>query len=145
MNTMTDKQTHPQPDPNGGKVHILLLDDDKFLVDMYVLKFQQAGFDVHACLSSADALKTLREGFAADAVVFDLIMPEGDGFLFLEKLRDEKLAPKAVKIALTNEMNEDEQKKVTELGAARYIVKATMIPSEVVTSVAEEIAKKKVV
>ena len=130
---------------SDAKAHVLLVDDDKFLVDMYAQKFQQAGFDIHACLSSADALKTLREGFAADAVVFDLIMPEGDGFSFLEKLRDEKLVPKAVKIALTNEMNDDERAKITELGAARYIVKATMIPSEVVSCVSEEIGKKKVV
>lgn len=140
---MTNERTHPQPASNGAKSHILLVDDDKFLIDMYAIKFQQAGFDVHACLSSADGLKTLRDGFPADAVLFDLIMPEGDGFSFLEKLRDEKLVPHALKIALTNEMNDEEKKKVTELGAMRYIVKATMIPSEVVSCVADEIAKKR--
>ena len=124
---------------------ILLVDDDKFLVDMYVMKFQQAGFAVQAFLSAAEGLKSLREGFAPDAVVFDLIMPEGDGFSFLEAIHSEKLASGAVKIALTNEMNEGEEKRVESLGAARYIVKATKIPSEVVQSVVEEIAKKKAV
>jgi len=125
-----------------AKPNIMLVDDDKFLLDMYALKFTQAGFNVHAALSSADALKALREGFKADVILFDIIMPEGDGFFLLDTLKEEKLVPDAAKIALTNEMNEDEQKKITELGATRFIVKATMIPSEVVNSVTEVIRKK---
>ncbi len=140
---MTETQTNSQPASNGAKGNVLLIDDDKFLADMYAMKFQQAGFNVQACLSSADALKVLREGFAANAIVFDLIMPEGDGFSFLQALQSEKLAGQATKIALTNEMNDDEKTKVIQMGAALYIVKATMIPSEVVSAVGEAIAKKK--
>lgn len=121
---------------------ILLLDDDKFLLDMYTMKFTQAGFRVHASPSRDDALKALREGFPADAILFDLIMPEGDGFSFFEMIVKEKLAPKALKIALTNEMNEDEKKRIMDLGASDYLVKATMIPSEVVEWVSGMIAHK---
>jgi len=120
---------------------ILILDDDKFLLDMYAVKFQQIGFRVHASLFSQDALKALREGFSPDAILFDLIMPEGDGFTFLETVKKERLAPEAKTIALTNEMSEDEKKRVMDLGADDYIVKATKIPSEVVAVVAEKIAK----
>ena len=127
-------------DKRGGA--ILILDDDKFLLDMYAVKFQQIGFRVHASLSSQDALKALREGFAPDAILFDLIMPEGDGFTFLETVKKERLAPEAKAIALTNEMSEDEKKHVMDLGADDYIVKATMIPSEVVGVVVEKIATK---
>lgn len=140
---MTDEQTNPQPASNGAKSSVLLIDDDKFLVDMYAMKFAQNGFNVQACLSSAEGLKALREGFPADVILLDLIMPGEDGFSFLESLRKETLAPKAVIIALTNEMNDAEQAKVIELGGSRYIVKATMLPSEVVGTVAEEIAKRK--
>ena len=122
---------------------ILLLDDDKFLVDMYGMKFANAGFLVHTCLSVSDALQMLRGGFPADAVVFDLVMPEHDGFSFLETLRSEKIAPGAVAIALTNQSSDSEKKRLEELGIDRYIVKASMIPSEVVEAVKEEIAKKK--
>ncbi len=128
---------------SSSKANVLLLDDDKFLVDMYSMKFQQSGFNVHACLSTADALKTLRDGFSADVIVFDLVMPEGDGFAFLESIKNEKLAEHAVKIALTNQMNDADMQRVMALGGTRYIVKATMIPSEVVNSVVEEIAKKR--
>ena len=142
---MNAEQANAQPASNETKGKVLLIDDDKFLVDMYAVKFTQSGFTVQAALSVADGLKVLREGFAADAILFDLIMPGGDGFSFLEALKKEALAPGAVKITLTNEMNDEEQKRIKELGADRYVVKATMIPSEVVSTVSEEIAKHRAV
>ena len=125
----------------GGRV--LLVDDDKFLADMYSMKFTGAGFTVQACLSAAEALQALRGGFAVDAIVFDILMPEQDGFSFLEVLGKEHLAEGAVKIALTNQGDDAEKMKATELGVNRYIVKASMIPSEVVEVVKEEIKKNK--
>ncbi|RJQ34138.1 response regulator [Candidatus Parcubacteria bacterium] len=126
----------------SGKGMIMLVDDDKFLLDMYAMKFTQAGFSVYPASSTADALKVLREGLQPKAVLFDLIMPEGDGFYLLETIGNEKLAKGATFIALTNEMNDDEQKRIMELGASKYIVKAMLIPSEVVNSVALEVEKK---
>ena len=126
----------------GSKGDILLVDDDKFLLEMYALKFTQAGFSVHSSLSSAEALKALREGCKADVIVFDIIMPEGDGFYLLQTIQNEHLAKGATIIALTNEMNDEEQKRIIELGASKYIVKATLIPSEVVNSVIAEMHTK---
>ena len=125
----------------GASGNILLVDDDKFLVVMYSMKFTGAGFNVQACLSVADALRFLRDGFAAEAIVFDIVMPEHDGFSFLQTLDAEHLAPSAVKIALTNQGNDAEKAKAEGLGVDRYVVKASMIPSEVVEVVKEEVEK----
>ena len=124
------------------KATILLVDDDKFLVDMYSQKFAGAGYTVQACLSAKEALQLLREGFAAGVVLFDITMPDMDGFAFLKALSDESLAKGALKIALTNQGDDAEKAKASELGASRYILKASMIPSEVVNAVGEELAKK---
>ena len=123
--------------------NVLFVDDDKFLADMYAMKFSSAGYNVQSCLSVNDALSALRSGFAADALVFDLTMPERDGFSFLEELVRDKLVPNAARIALTNQGDETEKSRAESLGAHRYIVKASMIPSEVVGVVGEEIAKRK--
>ncbi len=122
--------------------NVLLVDDDKFLLDMYSLKFTQEGFNVTPCFSVHEALEALRGGAAQDVVVFDITMPGEDGFELLTKVRDEKLAPGATLIALTNQSNDADRKHAEELGAHRYIVKASMIPSEVVSAVKEEIGKK---
>ena len=90
---MTDTSNE---NPSKGK--ILLIDDDKFLLDMYSMKFVQQGYEVHASLSVLDALEVLRGGFNPSAILFDVIMPEQDGFALLEALRRENLANDALKI-----------------------------------------------
>jgi CheY-like chemotaxis protein len=126
-----------------SKGNVLLLDDDKFLLDMYSMKFTREGYTVQACLSAEDALSILRGGFNADAIVFDILMPECDGFTFLQKLNAEKLGVSAVKAALTNQSNEDEKARAESLGASHYFIKASMIPSEVVNNVGEAIAENR--
>ena len=125
-----------------AKTSVLLVDDDKFLLDMYGMKFSAAGYTVEACLSAKQALEILRGGFSPVVVLFDITMPEMDGFAFLKALSDEKLAGSALKIALTNQGDDAEKAKASELGANSYIIKASMIPSEVVNTVGEELAKK---
>ncbi len=128
--------------PAPAKANILLVDDDKFLLGMYCTKFAADGYTVEGCASVAEALQMLKGGFAADVIIFDLTMPEQDGFSFLQSLREEHVAEHAIKIALTNQSDDADKAKATELGATRYIVKASMIPSEVVNIVAEALAKK---
>lgn len=118
-----------------------MVDDDKFLASMYAMKFTQQGYEVQSYLAVCDALAALRGGFEPDVVLFDLIMPECDGFSFLDAIRSEHLAPGAVKIALTNQSSDVEAARARELGADAFLVKATLLPSEVVNIVAEEMKK----
>lgn len=122
---------------------VLLVDDDKFLLDMYSLKFTQEGFTVIPCFSVAEALSALRGGAKPNAILFDITMPGQDGFEFLKTVGDEKLAGNARLIAFTNQSNDADRSHAQELGAQRYVVKASMIPSEVVAVVKEELGIKK--
>ncbi|MEK7069007.1 MAG: response regulator [Patescibacteria group bacterium] len=124
------------------KWNVLLVDDDKFLIDMYSMKFTAGNYNVQACLSVTDALGVIKGGFCADAIVFDILMPEQDGFAFLQTISKEGLAKGATLIALTNQSDDSEKTKAEGLGVDRYIIKASMIPSEVVALVEGEIAKK---
>jgi two-component system chemotaxis response regulator CheY len=118
---------------------VLLVDDDKFLLDMYSLKFTQSGFAVHSCFSTSEALQKLRGGLKPAVVLFDVTMPGEDGFFLLQKIKEEKLADGAKLIALTNQSNDADRKHAEDLGVTRYCVKASMIPSEVVNMVKGEI------
>ncbi len=125
------------------KGNVLFVDDDKFLADMYGMKFSAAGYSVQTCLSVAEALAAISAGFVPDAIVFDITMPERDGFSFVEELKKQALAPAASLIALTNASDPADKEKAQHLGVHRHIVKASMIPSEVVEAVGEEIRKRK--
>lgn len=124
------------------KGNILLVDDDKFLADMYSMKFVQQGYTVQACLSVLDAVAALRSGFDPDAVLFDIVMPENDGYAFLKMLNEEHLASHAVRIALTNQGDDAEKDMAMKLGAHMYLIKASNLPSEVVNIVEEELTRR---
>lgn len=118
---------------------VLLLDDDKFLLDMYALKFTQEGFAVTPCFSTHEAIEALKNGAKPDAILFDIAMPGETGFDFLVQMNQAKLGGSARLIALTNQSTEADQKHAAELGAHRYVVKASLIPSEVVELVKKEL------
>jgi CheY-like chemotaxis protein len=110
---------------------IYLTDDDRFLLDMYAVKFKAAGHEVTAFNSGKAVLDALRTGSAPDALLLDVVMPEIDGFEVLDTIRKEKLAPDMKVIVLSNQGQESDVEKAKSLGASGYIVKASAIPSEV--------------
>ena len=113
------------------KYSILIVDDDKFLLEMYRKKFEHYGIVPELSIGSEDALTKIRGGFTPEVLVLDIIMPTMDGLELLETIRKEKLCPNAIVIMLTNEGEGAKIEKAKTLGAVGYIVKATSIPSEV--------------
>lgn len=121
---------------------IYLVDDDRFLLDMYAVKFKNAGHEVTAFQNPSEALKALREKPAPNAMLLDIVMPELDGFDVLETIRKEKLAPSTKVIVLSNQGQESDIERARSLGAAGYIIKASAIPSEVFTETVRIIEAK---
>jgi len=114
---------------------ILIVDDDKFLLEMYKKKFMDFGVTVDVSVGSADALSKIKAGAKPDVLVLDIIMPGLDGLELLEAIRKENLIPETIVIMLTNESESVKIEKAKSLGVAGYIVKATSIPSEVAAEV----------
>lgn len=114
------------------KYTVLMVDDDKFLLEMHRKKFKDAGCEVDVAVGSEEALRKLRDGAAYDIILLDVIMPNIDGIDLLEIIRKEKLSPDAAVIMLTNESEQDKINEARNLGVSGYIVKAAHVPSEVV-------------
>ncbi|PCI89943.1 response regulator [Candidatus Kaiserbacteria bacterium] len=122
---------------------VLLVDDDDFLLDMYALKFSQAGHTIQSAQGAEIALEKLRNsGYSPDAVVLDLVMPKMDGFELLEHIKEEGLAPKAALIVLSNQGEPENLVRAKELGASSHIIKANAIPSEVLAMVEDIIESR---
>ena len=117
----------------NAPIKILLIDDDRFLLDMYTIKFQKSGLEVDNAPGSAAALQKLREGCTTDIILLDIIMPTMDGLSLLEIIRKEKLAEGAVIIMLTNQA--DDEEKAKKIGIDGFIIEAMSIPSEGVSKV----------
>ncbi|TAJ15450.1 response regulator [Patescibacteria group bacterium] len=124
------------------KNSILIIDDDRFLLDMYALKFKAGGCDVDVSFDPANALEKLRKGASPNIILLDVVMPSMSGFEFLEAVRKENLAKDASVIMLSNQGSQEDIDKAMQLGAAGYIIKASSIPSEVLEK-ALSIAKER--
>lgn len=112
---------------------VYIVDDDRFLLDLYAVKFKNAGHEVTVFGSGEDLLSGLRKEGAAvpDAILLDLIMPGIGGFGALETIRKENLAKGSKIIILSNQGQDSDLEKAKKLLADGYIIKASAIPSEV--------------
>ncbi len=112
---------------------IYLVDDDRFLLDLYAVKFRTAGHEVSVFGSGEELLATLRkEGTKApDAILLDIVMPGIGGFGAFEAIRKEHLAQGSKIVILSNQGQDSDIEKAKQLSADGYIIKASAIPSEV--------------
>lgn len=100
---------------------VLVVEDEKPLAHALELKLQHSGFDAHAVFDGQEALDTLaKEKF--DMILLDLMLPKVDGFGVMAALKERK--DKTPVIVTTNLSQEDDAKKVKELGATDYLVKS---------------------
>ena len=112
---------------------VYLVDDDRFLLDLYAVKFRNAGHEVSVFGGGEELLVALRKEGSKnpDVILLDLIMPGIGGFEALEAIREEKLAKGAKIIILSNLGQDSDIERAKQLSADGYIIKASAIPSEV--------------
>jgi DNA-binding response OmpR family regulator len=121
---------------DGAKIHVLIVEDEKMLADMYATKFAMEGFDA-AQANDGQAGLDAATANPPDIILLDIIMPKLDGFTVLKQLRAQPQTEKTPVILLTNLGQDEDIKKGKELGATDYFVKANHTPAEVVTKVKE--------
>ena len=117
-----------------NKKHILLVEDDEFLAELYATKLNLEGFEVSLASDGEKGLKLIKEE-NPDLVLLDIIMPKMDGFEVLKQIKSDKKTKSIPVILLTNLSQKDEVKKGLELGAVDYLIKAHFMPSEVVKKI----------
>jgi CheY-like chemotaxis protein len=117
------------------KPKVLIVDDDKFLLNMYSIKFSKNNFEVSSATTGEEALNKIKDGYSPDIILLDIVMPGMDGFEILDTLKKNSIAPNALIIMLTNQGQLADIEKAKSFGISGYIIKATTIPSEVVSEV----------
>ena len=114
--------------------HILLVEDDPFLIDIYTTKFKQANFKVGVATNGEEALAKLKEK-TPDLVVLDLVLPRIDGWEVLRRIKANPKLKDLKVVALSNLGQKEEVEKGLKLGATKYLIKAHYTPSQAVEEV----------
>ncbi len=101
---------------------LLLIDDDKRLTDMVSDYLRQHGFAVETAASLATGRAALRQG-SFDALLLDLMLPDGDGLDFTRELRHEPRTRRLPLLMLTARGEPMDRIVGLELGADDYLPK----------------------
>ena len=108
---------------------VLIVEDDMALFNMYAVELKIKGYDV---LNVNDGLQALPKAkdYRPDIVLLDIMLPGMNGLNILTELKADPLTTEIPIIMLTNYGSEDNVKKALESGAADYIMKYKILPSE---------------
>lgn len=124
-----------EPKIKAGDVKVMIVDDDHFILNMYKIKFEHAGFNIKTAADGKEALDIVRGGYTPDVLLVDILMPVMGGLEFLQHIREEKLLEHVPIIVLSNQSQSTDISEAMKWGVKSYIVKATTIPSEIVDEI----------
>ena len=107
---------------------ILLVDDEPELLEMVVSILREEGFENIRTAKTVEQAISIAEKDEPELAVLDVMLPDGDGFSLMERLREKGDYP----ILFLTARGEDEDKlKGLGLGADDYIVKP-FLPKELI-------------
>jgi signal transduction histidine kinase/CheY-like chemotaxis protein len=113
-----------------GPAYILLVEDDEDLAQVLIASFQEAAVHIDHAPTRQKAIRqciTRRP----DLLILDLTLPDGDGFSFVEWLRQQPtLRTLPLVVYSGREISESEMAKL-RLGPTEFLTKAKVQPQEV--------------
>ena len=129
-----DQQTVTQPELRKPK--ILVIEDERFITELYTRALEKAGFIVN---SVDDGEKALIEAVNGnyDVILLDIMLPTMNGVDLLYKMKSTHVRPEMTsKIIITTNLDQKEETRVKiEAMADGYLIKAEITPKELVNYV----------
>ena len=99
---------------------VLIVDDDKLTRWSVSRALTRAGYQVQEAATAADGLAAI-VGEPPDAVLLDIVLPDGDGFSALRAIHETH--PQLPVILITAHGSEETARMARELGARGHLVK----------------------
>ena len=107
---------------------VLIIEDDRFIGEMYVRSLELSGYSVEWAIDGNDGLVMARNK-PYDLIIVDIMLPERKGDEILSALRgEEDLIPSTKVLIMTNFQQDEESRKAIENRADGYLIKADITP-----------------
>ncbi len=125
-----------QPHSTTVKKRILVVEDEKFLLDLYADILTEAGFQVDKAADGEQGYNAMHQG-GYDLILLDIMLPKMDGLKIMEKLAQETppLKPNGMVVVLSNLGQDTAIASAVALGARGYMIKSDYTPDQVITKV----------
>lgn len=116
---------------------ILIIEDDNFLQGLEATKLKKEGYEILTASNSVEAFKHIDAKEKIDLILLDLLLPEVDGFMILEKIRENKDFLTIPVIVFSNLSEDKDIKRATKLGISQFMVKSNFTLDELSKKVKE--------
>ena len=121
---------------------LLLIEDDKIILDMYQKLLLNHGYDVRTAMDGEDGLKKALVDHP-DLILLDIRMPKMDGMTVLKHLRADAWGKDAKVIILTNlDATDNILQGVVEDHPSYYMIKSNTKPEMVLEHIKEIVEEK---
>jgi len=112
---------------------ILVIEDDRFIGEMYVRSLKHEGYDVDWVVDGHDGLVAVTSKLY-DLMMLDIMLPEMRGPEILKALRGGKVdkIPNTRVIVMTNFDQDDESRMAMQHDVDAYLIKAEITPRKLV-------------
>jgi DNA-binding response OmpR family regulator len=125
-----------------GEDNVLIIEDDTVLADSLERKFQEKKLRVFKAANASQA-RNILQGEHIDMILLDIILPDVDGFRFLEELKT-GVSTKNIPVVIVSNLGQKEEiEKGKRLGAVDYLVKSDTVPGEIFEKVETILQKNK--
>ncbi|KKT74902.1 MAG: Response regulator receiver protein [Parcubacteria group bacterium GW2011_GWB1_44_7] len=118
---------------------VLIIEDDKFMAESLATKFKEANFAI-AHLKNGNEVVEEMIIQKPDIVILDILLPGKNGFDVLKELKEKEETKNVPVIIVSNLGSKEDFEKGSRLGASGFMVKATVIPEDVVAKAKQVIA-----
>lgn len=113
---------------------ILTIEDDSFLKNIESSKFTKSGFEVATAMTKADIASSLSTS-TPDIILLDIMLPDIDGYQVLQNLKADEKTKNIPVIVFSNLSSDADIKKMTEAGAAAFMIKSNFTLDEVIEKI----------
>ena len=115
---------------------ILLVEDDPFILDIYVSQFKQKGFLVDVAKDGQTAMEKIKSNHP-DILLLDILLPKINGIELLRMIRNDEAIKNTKVIVISNLNQKDYAKDIADLGVIKYFLKIQTTPEEIVNNINE--------
>ena len=109
---------------------ILIIEDDLFLQGLEATKLKKEGYEILTAINSVEAFKIIDSKIKLDLILLDLLLPDVDGFMILEKIREDKTLLTIPVIVFSNLSEDKDIKRAQKLGINEFMVKSNFTLDE---------------
>jgi CheY-like chemotaxis protein len=121
------------------KKHIVIVEDDEFLIDLLAKNFSGEDFVVEKAMNGKEGIDKIKQ-IKPDLVLLDLLLPDVngvdfDGFKVLSEIKNDPEIAATPVVILSNLDQKEQIEKGVKLGAADYLIKSQFTTEEIITKV----------